>query len=136
MRVSGRGRRVGQLWVVLLAHGGILPPPTTEYLFYYTGMRPKVLTSSSIWYAGRGAVPYKPSRPEILLGPLRSAALEPAELTAAAGGRYSFIGVQRLYKHFTLEQVASHRAVVLLPYAVMSYGITEVGGVRGPASPL
>lgn len=100
-----------------------------EYVFYYTGMRPKVLTSSSLWYAGHGAIPYQPKRPEILLGPLRSAAVEPEELTAATGGRYSFIGVKRLYKHYTLEQIANHRAVVLLPYAVMSYGITEVRGV-------
>ena len=97
-----------------------------EYMFYYTGIRPTVLTSSSLWYAGHGAFPWAPTRPEILLGPLRASASEPAELTAAAGGRYSFVGVRNRYKIFTLGDVAKHRALVLLPYAVMSYGITEV----------
>ena len=34
--------------------------------------------------------------------------------------------LKSLYGHFELQQIANHRAVVLFPYAVLSYGITEL----------
>ena len=98
-------------------------------MYYYTGIQPTVLSSSSLWYAGHNVIPYNPSRPEILIGPLRSNGVESPELTSAAGGRYRFVGVKKLYPLFKLEQIASHRAMLLMPYAVMSYGITEVRAV-------
>jgi hypothetical protein len=98
-----------------------------EYINYFTGLKPLVVTSTSLWYAGHGATTYTKARNEILIGPLQVNSFPRlSEINSAGGGRYNFVPVKALYAHFQSQDIANHRAVVMFPYAVMSYGITEV----------
>ena len=100
-----------------------------EYIRYFTGIRATLLPTSALWYASD--VVFKPTRPEILVGPLQRQNFE--HLGAMnADGRYTYAPVKALYKRFTLQDIASHRAVVLMPYAVLSYGMTELYAMGVP----
>jgi hypothetical protein len=48
------------------------------------------------------------------------------DITAAAGAQFNFVVAQQLYKRFSLQDIANHRAAVLNPYAALSDGVTEV----------
>jgi len=104
-----------------------------EYVNYFTGINPLPLYSSSRGYIPEA--PFMPSRPEILVGPL---ALQAKDVAArgldveffqqlAATTEFKFATAKDLYDgSFSLEQVQQHRAAVVLPYAVMSVGLTEL----------
>eukprot|EP00668_Euglena_longa_P004810 GGOE01005634.1.p1 GENE.GGOE01005634.1~~GGOE01005634.1.p1 ORF type:complete len:446 (-),score=107.29 GGOE01005634.1:379-1692(-) len=103
-----------------------------QYINYYTGLTPILLTSNAFFYAN--SAQYKPTRREILVGPLRHIKqqehlfddLKNAAVRRGHKERWVFASPKKLYGQFTFEQVATHRAVVVLPYAVMSYSITEL----------
>jgi len=112
-----------------------------EYIHYFTGVRPVLLSSNSFWYAGHGVTSFTKSRPEILVGPMQRTGECGADMafcniladmTAAAGDKFAFVPVKRLYQRFSLQDIANHRAVVLIPYAVLSYGITELYALGVP----
>ena len=56
-----------------------------------------------------------------------------SDLERAANGSFVFKTARQLYGHFeSLQSIADHRAAVLLPYAVLSYGITELYAANVP----
>ena len=104
-----------------------------EYVRYFTGLKALPLYSSSQAYAPR--IPYKPTRPEIIIGPLayriQDSAIRGMDkefvLELIKRPEFNFSTAKALYKgRFTLTQVMDHRAAVVFPYAVMSYGFTEL----------
>ncbi len=96
-----------------------------QYLYYFTGHQVPVLSSSSLGYAFNRTQFFQGKRPEILVGPLQVSKV-PKALIAAGGSKYTFASAKKLYSFFKLQDIADHRAVVLLPYAILSYGITEL----------
>ena len=68
---------------------------------------------------------YAPSRLEILVGPLNVGDV-PFLPYLNDNKKYIFKTVRELYPHYELQNIANHRAVVIFPYAVFSYGITEL----------
>ena len=100
-----------------------------EYIKYYTGLDAIFLPVNSLWYAGN-ATKFTQNRTEILVGPLQHHS-HPliTNMTSAAvalNTSFRFSTVKSLYGNYELQQIANHRAVVLFPYAVLSYGITEL----------
>jgi hypothetical protein len=58
------------------------------------------------------------------LGPIGDQILADLKNKSEAHGlRFKFI--RELYSHYTPQQLANHRAVILFPYAVMTYSITD-----------
>lgn len=102
-----------------------------EYINYFTGLQPVVLSSTSFWYAGDAKYAWRPERDEILVGPLQ---LQKSPWLSLLNANKTFVfkAVKDLYPTFTLDDIRKHRAVVLLPYAVMSYGITELYALGVP----
>ena len=100
-----------------------------EYINYFTGLQPIHLFSSSKPYVPHK--PFKPMRPEILVGPLNSK-LKALPLQLYASGMFKFATAHSLYRRFKLSQLLDHRAAVIFPYAVMSYGITELCAMAVP----
>lgn len=100
-----------------------------EYIKYYTGLDAILLPVNSLWYAFNVTC-FNQSRAEILVGPLQNHehSLIPTITKAAAAlnSSFKFATAKSLYGRYELQQIANHRAVILLPYAVLSYGITEL----------
>ena len=100
-----------------------------EYIRYYTGLDPILLPVNSLWYAFN-VTNFTQAKIEILVGPLqlRSHPLitKMKEAAVELNSSFQFSTVKSLYGNYQLQQIANHRAVVLFPYAVLSYGITEL----------
>ena len=100
-----------------------------EYIKYYTGLDAILLPTNAFWYAFN-VTRWTEARSEILVGPLQHSNYPLIQrMTGAARMRKSpfrFATAKNLYGHYELQQIADHRAIVLLPYAVLSYGITEL----------
>ena len=100
-----------------------------EYIKYYTGLDAILLPVNSLWYAFN-VTHFTQTRAEILVGPLQYQNHRlMANMTQVArylNSSFKFATVKSLYGRYQLQQIANHRAVVLLPYAVLSYGITEL----------
>ena len=104
-----------------------------EYVKYFTGIDAPLLSSHSLTYTAGNVYCNGACRPEILVGPLQMLDNPNiARMNQAAEGQWLFVGVKTLYKHFELQDISNHRAMVLLPYAVLSYGITEVYALGVP----
>ena len=92
-----------------------------EYLRHYTGLDSFPLYSYSGFYTANN--PYSPKREEILC-------MTWPKLNAICSMRgistFKVVNVRELYPHYKLSNLASHRAIVFIPYAVMTYKITEV----------
>ncbi|KAI3642848.1 hypothetical protein MP228_012403 [Amoeboaphelidium protococcarum] len=106
-----------------------------EYIKYYTGVEPLILPATSFAYTQNTR--YYPRRKEILVGPLQLQGL-PYEsefnIVSALGQseKWKFVTAKQLYGRYTLDNIADHRAVVILPYAVLSYGLTELAAIGVP----
>ena len=99
-----------------------------EYIKYFTGIDAPLLSSHSFTYvANQSQYCAGVCHEGILVGPLQlTGSSHIAEMNAVAPGRWAFIAVKHLYPRFELQDISNHRAMVLLPYAVHSFGITEV----------
>ena len=96
-----------------------------EYLRYYTGIQPTLLSSFTGYYTPVDS--YHPIRKEYLIFTLKVGAnafsqtviniLEP---------EYKAVRVYDLYTFYSLKDLTSHPAVIMLPYSVMSYRLTEL----------
>ena len=100
-----------------------------EYINYFTGIDAVHLYSSSMPYVPH--LPFNPNRMEILVGPLNMDSI-PFENELLKCKNFTFKTAHQLYGHFSISQLANHRAAVLFPYAVMSYGITELYAMGVP----
>lgn len=144
-----------------------------EYMWYWTGVWPVLLSSNSFWYAGNRTIWQKTPRPEILVAPLQrrhvlfhSEMLQAVERYKSQSSKnrnvtLQFAAAKELYRyvfdtgclllirtvrfpillvyfrcssssHYALQDIANHRAAILFPYAVMSYGITELYALNIP----
>ena len=105
-----------------------------EYIKHFTGLsQVRVLPN----YCGYTNALYKPTRPEILIAPGRFAFGVEAMLLSGPKGivkaaqnhanlKYKeFRTIRQLYKHYTYEELASHPAIVLIPYQVSTMSFFE-----------
>jgi hypothetical protein len=108
-----------------------------EYINYYTGLHVPVILLSTLWYAEKASVGIDSShmRDEILLGPLQLTFVDvdiTKGLQIAGGELWKFSSAKALYGHFELKNIASHKAMVIFPYASTSFGIIEVYALGVP----
>jgi hypothetical protein len=54
------------------------------------------------------------------------------ELSQRSNDKFVFKHIRALYPRFTFEQLAGHRAIVLFPYATMSYSIVDFYAINMP----
>ena len=102
-----------------------------EYLRYYTGIKPLLLTSFSGYYTDTNW--YNPTRNEFLIFCVREGAKYfISNVVSFLSPEFSAVRVYDLYTTYTLQNLASHRAVIMLPYSVMSYRLTELYALSIP----
>jgi len=100
-----------------------------EYTGYFTGLFGYRLFSYGGFYA-RG-FDFNPTKNTILIGPsmmedyARGSIDKLNEYSKKNNYSYEFKHIRKVYKRYTLDQLANHRAIILFPYAVMSYSITD-----------
>eukprot|EP00775_Hariotina_reticulata_P005751 gene5751-5991_t len=94
-----------------------------EYIRYFTGLQAELLPSSSLWYAHNTTL-FTKSRSEILVGPAHSSRDLPSVFRDSK--RHTFAHIKELYPRYELQNLADHRAVVILPYSVNAYGMVEL----------
>ena len=100
-----------------------------EYINFYTGLRVPVLWASSFGYQFAA---YNVLREEILVGPLQLTSLPSAAVDAMNRSRLIFTTAKQLYGRFESQNLCDHRAMVMIPYAVHSYGTIEVYSLSIP----
>jgi len=118
------GKRPGKPYVFL----GAMNEYDVHYINYYTGLSPILLEATALLYGALNTI-YKPIREEIIIGPSQGSHCKSAldQLYPMAAQNNVKLGtLKSLYGTFKMQHYADHRAVVLLPYAVHSYGISEV----------
>ena len=95
-----------------------------EYIRHYLGIDPLPLYSYSGFYTANN--PYKPTRDEILeFG-------HEFDSGFSKIANFKIVKVHQLYQRYKLSDLVSHRAAIYLPYAVMSYKITELYSLSIP----
>ena len=95
-----------------------------EYLRHYTGIDPLPLFSFSGFYTENN--PYAPKRPEILAFGSWDNRLR------TKISKFTIRDVHSIYPHYQLSDLVKHRAAIYMPYAVMSYKLTEVYSLNIP----
>ena len=105
-----------------------------EYLHYYTGMNALPLYSySGVYTAGN---PYSPTKESILVFGVRDDRIAHRPNLAKDMNeivkKYEIVDAFKLYPHWTFSDLIKHRAVIFIPYAVMSYKITEIYSLSIP----
>lgn len=103
-----------------------------EYMFHYTGMRQYRLYAYAGYYSKN--VFYNPIKPEILVGPANGLGSKGPWFLDQFNKipDIKFAPIRTLYKRYTLQQLASHPAIILLPYASMSYSIVDFYAINLP----
>lgn len=101
-----------------------------EYLFHFTGLLGKRLYAYGGFYAKN--IKYNPIEKEILFGPTNQRNPQALiikdrlnKLALQKDFKLSFKHIKELYQRYTLQQLANHPAIVIYPYAVMTYSITD-----------
>ena len=101
-----------------------------EYLFHFTGLFGYRLYAYGGFYARN--VSYNPIQKEILVGPTNNLVPLVAqyitdlnEMSQKQSLDFKFSHIRDLYPKYTLQNLANHRAIVLFPYAVMTYSIID-----------
>ena len=89
-----------------------------EYIKYFTGLDVPVIGGSSFGYQ---YCRYAPVRSEIIVGPTQRTEI-PGFLNST---KFEFRTMKSLYSKYEAEDMCKHRAFVMIPYAVHSYGILE-----------
>jgi len=103
---------------------GALSRYDLEYLKYYTGVSGKLVPSLSGYYTDGN--PYLPVKKEILVFSVDESEM-PAHFHHLIGNvtQIDLKPVREVYRKYVLSDLVSHPAIVLLPYSVMSYKLTE-----------
>ena len=101
----------------------------SEYINFYTGLKVPVLWASSFGYQFAG---YNVSREEILVGPLQLTTLPSIAVETMNRSKLIFTTAKQLYGRFETQDLCNHRAMVMIPYAVHSYGTIEVYSLSIP----
>lgn len=95
-----------------------------EYLKYYTGLNPKLVTSYAEYYVHPRD--YQPVKPEYLIFTVKEG-IEKfiSGVKHALAPKFKAEFVHKLYKFYSDEDLTSHPAIISLPYSVMSNRLTE-----------
>ena len=99
-----------------------------EQLRHYTGLDVLPLFSYSGYYIGN--YPYNPTREEIPIF-VRSQHYWKDGFKSKIK-KYKIVDVKQLYPWFQFSDLVKHRAAIYLPYAVMSYKMTELYALNIP----
>lgn len=106
-----------------------------EYQAHFTGLRGYRLYAHGAYYAKN--VRYNPIKPEILVGP--TSYLGSAEQvwlrelnTFSARFNLKFKFIRDVYRRYELQDLANHPAVVIFPYAAMSYSFVDFYAAKIP----
>ena len=99
-----------------------------EYQAHFTGLRGYKLWAHGTFYAGE--IEYNPVRPEILVGPTNGFGRSANEWLEEIRGlaqlkNISLKRIREVYKRYELSDLARHPAIVIFPYAAMSYSIVD-----------
>ena len=100
-----------------------------EYTGYFTGLFGYRLYAYGGFYAKN--VTFNPIKNSILVGPTNNAGSMTSHInelnkySLEKKYNYTFKHIREEYRHYTLDQLANHRAIILFPYAAMSYSITD-----------
>ena len=96
-----------------------------EYLKYYTGISSVKLISSLSGFYTEG-YSYNPTMKEILIfKKSKYTWVAEKEMSADWKEEHNIANVEDIYSKWTLEDLASHPAIIYFPYSVMSYKLTE-----------
>ena len=105
-----------------------------EYLHYYTGLSALPLYSYSGFYTAGN--PYSPTKKSIIVFGVGDdkVAHRPnlAKDMNEIVQKYEIVDAYKLYPHWTFSDLVKHRAVIFIPYAVMTYKITEIYSLSIP----
>jgi len=101
-----------------------------QYLKYYTGIEAVLLNSTSLFYTPPADLQFDQDK-EILIGPLRLR-MSKIPWFNVTSDKFQFSTAKDLYGFYHLNQVMRHPAIVLFPYAVMSFGMTELYAINIP----
>lgn len=100
-----------------------------EYINYFTGLNAMLLEPTAVLYLG-GVRKHNPMRPEILLGPSQGIFLKNEDLSVlVAKAKQNGLVVahpRTLYGKYRFDQLADHRAAIILPYAIQSHSTVEM----------
>ncbi|KAH3821862.1 hypothetical protein DPMN_123630 [Dreissena polymorpha] len=99
-----------------------------EYLKHYTGLKDSVQLISSFSGFYTGGNKYKPTEPEILVLSLRDTFMP--TLTNMTDIR--IYSLYEKYKRNELSDLVKHKAIIYIPYAVMSFKHTEFYSLNIP----
>ena len=99
-----------------------------EYTAHFTGLREFRLYAYGGFYAKK--VSYIVNKQEILVGPTTYLGKYGKEFLAqlnnvASGHQLKFVYIREFYPQYSLSQLANHRAIVIFPYAVMTYSLID-----------
>ena len=94
-----------------------------EYLRHYTGLEVLPLYSYCFYVTN---YTYAPSRDEIPIFPRRAGYNNWDERFVTDIKKVKIVEIKKLYKWYSFSDLVHHRAVVFLPYAVMTYKLTEL----------
>ena len=94
-----------------------------EYLHHYTGLSPSPLYSTCVQYTKPALHPYRPTRNEILFVSHLGTNKKTAILSEVR--KFEMVELYSLYPLFTWGDLSNHRALVYIPYSVMSYKLCD-----------
>ena len=93
-----------------------------EYMNHYTGIHPLPLRSSCGQYViDPSLYPFKPTKTEILF--ITRYFDYSKSLTRVK--KFKIVDLLKLYHHYSIKNLLDHRAVVYIPYSVMSFKMCE-----------
>ena len=93
-----------------------------EYMNHYTGIHPLPLHSSCGQYVVNPSLyPFNPTKREILFV---SRYFDYSKMLTQVK-KFKIVEVSQLYKHYSMKNLLDHRALVYIPYSVMSYKMCE-----------
>ena len=101
----------------------------SEYLNFFTGLKVPVIPASSFGYQ---TCAYKPEREEIIIGPTQRESIPAFLADHFAKSKFQYTLMRTLYGRYDTEDLCKHRAFVMVPYAVHSYGFVEVYSLSIP----
>jgi hypothetical protein len=105
-----------------------------NYINYYTGINATLFEAIGILYGGARTANFSLERREILLWPAdyfqNKKIIEMVSVANTSG--FELRTARQMYKRYTFQQLANHRAAILIPYAVHSYGMTELYALGVP----
>jgi len=111
---------------------GALSRYDAEYMRYYTGLPINIMSSLSLYYTNT-SIYSNPLKQDLLIFCVRDGAkdfLRRAKVALLPEIRSEY--VYDIYKTYTLQDLSNHPAIIMLPYSVMSYRLTELYSLQIP----